>query len=163
MCVGMPICLNSVTQKACRDTPKLHISFLCMLLPSLTLLTCGNNSSVRLFVGGPYADFVARYGEPYLTVASTTLTDGQAMFTAGDSSSIVFKVSPTRGNVSLLIATDPASWTDDEELAFCGQFLPKDATQTERATKYQTFQSSVGDLRLDLPRDGTGSCELTVA
>lgn len=142
--------------------PKLHISFLCTLLLLLTLLGCGNNASVRPFVGGPYADFVVRYGEPYLTVTSTTLTGGQAMFTADDDSSIVFKVCPTSGNVSLLTATGPASWTDDEELAFCGRFLPKDATQTERATKYQTFHSSVGDLRLNLPRDGTGSCELTI-
>jgi hypothetical protein len=139
------------------------MSFLCALLLCLTLLGCGNSSSVHPFVGGPYADFVARYGQPYLTVPSTTLIDGQAMFTAGDDSSIVFKVSPTSGNVSLLIATGPASWTDDDEVAFCRQFLPKDAMQTESTTKYQTFHSSVGDLRLDLPRDGAGACELTIA
>ena len=72
------------------------------------------------------------------------------MFTSDGDSSVVFKVSPTSGNVSLLVATGPASWTDQDAMAFCKQFLPDGATKTDAATSHQTFHADLGDLRLDV-------------
>ena len=156
---GYMYLLDSGAPKGGHDTVKRRVSFLCALLPLLALLGCGNNSQAHPFVGGPYADFVARYGEPYLTAPSTTLTDGQAMFTSDGDSSVVFKVSPTSGNVSLLVATGPASWTDQDAMAFCKQFLPVGATKTDAATSHQTFHADVGDLRLDV---AAAACDLTI-
>jgi hypothetical protein len=65
-----------------------------------------------------------------------------------------FVISP-----SLLVATGPASWTDQDAMAFCKQFLPVGATKTDAATNHQTFHADVGDLRLDV---AAAACDLTI-
>jgi len=119
----------------------------------------------RPFVGGPYADFVKKYGQPNSIGAS-----GRALFRASRAPLILLGVSPTSGAVNYAGADGPGTWTAQDAFAYCAQFLPQDATQYHSDGQHKYYHSGVGDLHLDAPSagagtsgTGAGTCGLTLS
>jgi hypothetical protein len=153
MGVGHAAPADSGDTKGDHDLGRYYVSFLLAMALLLALVGCGSSSaSVRPFVGGPYSDFVTKYGQPIRTGA-----DGRAVFRASSSPDVLVSVSPTSGAVTLLGAAGPTSWTDQDTLTFCAQFLPKEATEYRSVGKNKYYHSKVGDLHLDVPGTGVGT------
>jgi hypothetical protein len=117
------------------------------------------------FVGGPYADFIKRYGQP-----SSIGANGRALFRASSAPPVLLGVSPTSGIVRYAGADGPGNWSIQDAFAFCAKFLPKGATEYRSDSGHKYYHSGVGDLHLDAPSagagtsgTGAGTCSLTLA
>jgi hypothetical protein len=106
----------------------------------------------RPFVGGPYSDFVKKYGQP-----NSIGANGRALFRASSAPQILIGVSPTSGAVKYTGADGPATWTTQDAFAYCAQFLPNGATQYHSDGQHKYYHSGVGDLHLDAPSTGAGT------
>lgn len=104
------------------------------------------------FVGASYADFVKQYGKPYMIG-----TSGLALFHASSAPVVVLGVSPTSGTVRYAGADGPGSWTRQQAVTYCTQFLPKDAKAYHSDGLRTYYHSAVGDLHLDAPSAGAGT------
>ncbi len=119
--------------------------------PTTTLPTGG-----KPFIGGPYANFIAAYGQP----SGNGLGDS-ANFWGDPAHTITINVSPTSGTVTFVAVVGHTSWSNDETYTYCTQFLPDDAAEYNSVGRYTDFHSSVGDLVVS--NNGAGTCVITKA
>ncbi len=106
------------------------------------------------YVGGPFSNFTAKYGQP-------TPNGTSANFWADGAQTISLNVSPTSGTVTYVVVVGPDSWTNDQSFAFCSQFLPSDATEYNHVDPNTDYHSSVGDL--EIGNYGVGTCVVILA
>jgi len=106
------------------------------------------------YVGGPYSNFVAKYGQPF-----SRNSGGDDLYT-DSAQTITIQIAPTSGTVTHLGLVGHDSWSDGDTHDYLGQFLPSDATLYNSAGQYTDYHSSAGDLVIGVFGQGTGVVNL---
>ncbi len=105
------------------------------------------------FVGGPYANFTHHYGQPF---------NDNNWFYADHAQTIIFAVTQAGANVSkVTVVRVPDNWTDAQTFGECVLFLPQGATAFNQTGQYTDYHSSVGEIIIAAP--GQGTCETYIA
>ena len=107
------------------------------------------------FVGGPYADFVHVYGQPF----------GQAVgnrdnFYADSNHEIILNVdNNSNGIVYNVNISGPTDWDLSTTMMYCEQFLPVGATEYNSTGQNTDYMSDVGEVVIE--NLGSGTCILS--
>lgn len=120
--------------------------------PSSTTVTRGTPH-----VGGPISDFVSKYGQP----VSQGIENGQNFF--GDTSHTIdinARTDNEHQQVTYLAVVGPQSWSESQTKAYCTQFLPSDAQQSNSTADLTNYQSSIGKVVLTM--NGVNMCMLNI-
>ena len=115
-----------------------------------------STTSGRPHLGGPFSDFVGKYGSP------TSQGDGNSQeFWVGPEQTIeISVVRNDQGEVTQLTILGPNTWNAQQTQSYCIQFLPDGATQFQTANNLIEYHSSAGEIVLNLQ---TTSCTLSFA
>lgn len=109
-------------------------------------------STGQPYVGGPYANYTAAYGQPFIQGAG-----GSEDFWADKAQTIIVIVNPPVSRiVRHMSAVGPDSWSDDQTFSYCSQFLPSGAVAFNTAPPYTDFNSSLG--KVIIANFGSGAC-----
>ena len=110
----------------------------------------------RPHLGGPFSDFVGKYGTP------GNQGDGSSEnFWTGSDQSIDINVTRNdQGTVTQLDILGSSSWNEQQTQNYCAQFLPDGAVQTSANGNQITYRSSAGKVVLNLQ---TPSCSFSFA
>ena len=100
---------------------------------------------------GPISDFIGKYGQP---VQSSSLSDS---FWADKAQTIRVDVTPQGTIVHEILVSVTSNSSASQIKTFCEQFLPPDASAFNTTSNLIDYQSSIGEIMLQL---GPGSCLL---
>ena len=64
------------------------------------------------------------------------------------------------GVVTYIAILGPTSWSNQQTMNTCEQFLPQDATAFNTSGPYTDFHSSIGEIVIE--NDGSGTCSVTL-
>jgi hypothetical protein len=108
-------------------------------------------------IGGPMSDFIGKYGQPVSQGTGNTEN-----FYADSARTILVNVTPQGPNQQIqgVNVQGQTSWSIDQAKAFCTQFLPSDAVAFNAKDNYANYHSSVGEIVLTTP--GQGTCTLAI-
>ena len=98
----------------------------------------------RPHLGGPFSDFVGKYGPPN----EQGDTSGQNFWIGTDQAIDLNISSDTQGEVTQLAALGPTSWNSQQAEQYCLPFLPNRATQFKATTTQRAYHSDSGDVLL---------------
>lgn len=107
-------------------------------------------------IGAPLARFISTYGQPFGHGGG-----GSDNFYADKGQTTILGVTFNQTTVTQIAVLGPLSWTNDQTLAACVQFLPSDATEFNRDGQYIDYHSSVGEVVIQ--NAGQGTCVLSLA
>lgn len=116
-----------------------------------------NVSHGRPRLGGPFSDFVGKYGP------ATPQGDANSQnFWADSAQTIDINVMKNdQGNVTQLNILGPRSWTTQQSISYCTLFLPDQAVQFYATGTLIKYHTSAGDVVLNV--QSPSSCLLTFA
>lgn len=110
----------------------------------------------RPHLGGPFSDFVGKYGIP-----SSQGDANSQEFWVGPDQAIDINVSQNeQGKVTQIQVLGSDTWNEQQTRSYCMQFLPDGATQFSATNNVIKYHSSAGEIDLNLQ---TTSCSLSFA
>lgn len=110
----------------------------------------------RPHLGGPFSDFVGKYGNP----TPQGDANSQNFWIAPDLSIDIAVQRNEQGKVTQLNVLGAASWNMQQTRSYCEQFLPDGAAQFNATDTLVEYHSSAGNVMLALQ---STACELSFA
>jgi hypothetical protein len=105
-------------------------------------------------VGGPFSDFVIAYGQP-------SPNGNGANFFTDSTHTIEIVVGPTNSIVTYMNLVGHTSWSKQQTLEYCIQFLPHDSTAFNSVGPYTDYHTSAGTIAIGVYGQGTATVDLS--